>query len=87
MHVRDLEHWLKARPFEPFVMRLSSGDRVRVDHPDAAVPGTNAVLVIQKRKGRLSGFSHISLFHVVRIEPANGLTNGRARRRKRTTRD
>ena len=80
MHVRDLEHWLKAKPFEPFVMRVSNGDAVRVDHPDAAVPGTNAVLVIEKRNGRLRGFSHISLFHVVRIEPAARSSNGRPRR-------
>ncbi len=80
MHVRDLEQWLKAKPFEPFVMRLSSGEKIRVDHPDAAVPGTNAVLVIRKRGGRLAGFSHVSLFHVVRIEPANGATNGRSRK-------
>jgi hypothetical protein len=84
MHVRDLEQWLKAKPFEPFVMRLSSGESVRVDHPDAAVPGTNAVLVIQKRRGRLEGFSHISLFHVVRIDPANG--NGRSGRSGRQRR-
>ena len=81
MHVRDLEHWLKAKPFEPFVMQLSSGETVRVDHPDAAVPGTNAVLVIDKRNGRLRGFSHVSLFHVVRIEPATGSPKGRSRRR------
>jgi len=82
MHVRDLEHWLKAKPFEPFVMRLSNGETVRVNHPDAAVPGTNAVLVIDKRDGRLRGFSHVSLFHVVRIEPANG--SPRRPPRKRT---
>lgn len=73
MHVRDLEHWLKAKPFEPFLMQLSNGEKVRVNHPDAAIPGTNAVLVIDKRNGRLRGFSHVSLFHVVRIEPANGI--------------
>lgn len=84
MHVRDLVQWLKARPFESFVMRLSSGEAVRVNHPDAAVPGTSAVLVIQKRRGRLVGFSHVSLFHVVRIDPA-GATNGRARAPRRRT--
>ena len=72
MDVTDLETWLKRRPFEPFTMHLSSGERVRVDHPDAAVPGTNAVLVVYKRRGRLSGFVHFSLLHVVKIEPANG---------------
>jgi len=81
MHVRDLEHWLKAKPFEPFVVRLSNGETVRVNHPDAAVPGTNAVLVIDKRDGRLRGFSHISLFHVVRIEPANGSARRPSRKR------
>jgi len=81
MHVRDLEVWLKAKPFEPFVMTLSSGETVRVDHPDAAVPGTNAVLVISKRRGRLAGFSHVSLFHVVRIDRADGSVNGGTRRR------
>jgi hypothetical protein len=80
MHVRDLEKWLKAKPFEPFVMRLTSGERIRVDHADAAVPGTNAALVIQKRNGRLAAFSHVSLFHVVRIDPVNG--NGAGRRRR-----
>lgn len=84
MHVRDLEHWLKAKPFEPFVMRLSSGETVHVNHPDAAVPGTNAVLVIQKQRGRLAGFSHVSLFHVVCIEPANGTRNGSGRRQRKS---
>ena len=81
MHVRDLEHWLKAKPFEPFSMRLSNGETVRVNHPDAAVPGKNAVLVIEKRNGRLHGFSHVSLFHVVRIEPANGAARKPPRKR------
>ena len=80
MHVRDLEHWLKAKPFEPFSMLLSNGDTVKVNHPDAAVPGTNAVLVIEKRNGRLQRFSHVSLFHVIRIEPANGAARKSPRR-------
>lgn len=80
MHVRDLEHWLKAKPFEPFSMLLSNGDTVKVNHPDAAVPGTNAVLVIEKRNGRLQRFSHVSLFHVIRIEPANGAARKSQRR-------
>jgi hypothetical protein len=63
-------------------MRLTTGERIRVDHPDAAVPGTNAVLVIDKRRGRLAGFSHVSLFHVVRIEPASGASDSRPRRRR-----
>jgi hypothetical protein len=86
MHVRDLEKWLKAKPFEPFVMRLTSGESVRVDHPDAAVPGTNAVLVIYKKSGRLAGFSHVSLFHIVRIDPAEMNGNGQrhARRKRRS---
>ena len=83
MHVRDLEQWLKAKPFEPFLMRLSTGDVIRVDHPDAAVPGTNAVLVISKRRGRLVGFSHVSLFHVVQIEPADGAASTRNRRTRK----
>jgi len=82
MHVRDLEQWLKKRPFEPFLMRLSNGDTVRVNHPDAAVPGTNAVVVMEKRRGRVHRFSYISLFHVVRIEPSSS-ANGRASRRTR----
>lgn len=85
MHVRDLEQWLHKRPFEPFVMHLTSGDRIRVDHPDAAVPGTNAVLVIHKRRGRLAGFNHISLYHVVTIEPAKAGRNGRHGKRGRGT--
>ena len=75
----EMAYRLKARPFEPFVMQLSSGETVRVDHPDAAVPGTDAVLVIDKRNGRLRGSSHESLFHVVRIEPALGSGDGRSR--------
>jgi hypothetical protein len=45
-------------------------------------PRAFAVLVIDKRDGRLRGFSHVSLFHVVRIEPANG--SARRPPRKRT---
>jgi len=62
-------------------MRLSNGEAVRVNHPDATVPGANAVLVIDKRDGRLRGFSHVSLFHVVRIEPANGSARRPSRKR------
>lgn len=83
MHVRDLDLRLKAKPFEPFVLHLSTGEAIRVDHPNAAVPGTNAVLVINKRKGRLAGLSHVSLFHVVRIEPASGAGHGHGRKRSR----
>lgn len=47
MHVRAPEYSLKAKPFEPFVIRLSSGESVRVDHPDAAIPGTNEALPLE----------------------------------------
>ncbi len=79
MYLRDLEHRLKRQPFEPFAMRLSSGERVVVPHPDAAVPGTNAVLIIYKRRGRLAGFVHLSRYHVVTIEPVNGRTRRRSK--------
>lgn len=80
MHLRDLEQWLKQRPFDPFVRHLSSGERIRVDRPDAAVPGTNSVLVLYKRRGRLTGFTHFSLYHVVKIEEADSSGKRRARR-------
>jgi len=53
-------------------MLLFRGDVLTVNHPDAAVPGRNAVLAIEKHNGRLRGFSHVSLFHVLRFELANG---------------
>jgi len=81
MHVGDLEQWLKRRPFEPFVMHPSSGERIRVDHPDAAVPGTNSVLVLYKRRGRLAGFAHFALASVVKIAGRRQDGRGRARQR------
>lgn len=79
MHASDLEYWLKRRPFEPFEMLLTSGERIPVRHPDAVWTGRNAVLVIYARNRRLQGFAHISLFHIVKIEPANGRTRRRSK--------
>lgn len=72
MHVKDIERWLDAKPFEPFALQLSSGERIVVRHPENCFVGKNSLHVVYATDRKIQGFSNVSLFHVVKIEPVNG---------------
>jgi len=72
MHTTDVERWLKARPFEPFALHLTTGDRIEVRHPETCFLLRNSLLVVYARGHRLDAWSNVSLFHIVKIEPVDG---------------
>lgn len=87
MFQKDIKRWLEARPFEPFAMLLTDGERVVVRHPETCFLGQNSVHVVYAKDREIQGFSNVSLYHIVKIEPANGQSgNGRTRRRPRNGR-
>ena len=72
MHTKDIEHWLDTRPFEPFVMHLTTGERVLLRHPENCYIGKNSVFVVYAKERKIEGFSNVSLFHVAKIERLDG---------------
>lgn len=80
MIVETLKEKLAQQPFEPFVIRSSSGQAYRVASPELVVMMRTKVFVAQPRSDRAATVSYL---HIAVIEePGNG--NGhRARRRKR----
>jgi hypothetical protein len=84
MFLKDVQHWLNAQPFEPFVMHLTSGERIVVRHPENCYFGKNSIFVVHARNRELQGFANVSLYHIAKIEPTNGAAaNGRSRRRRK----
>ncbi|MFO0838079.1 MAG: hypothetical protein U1D55_06085 [Phycisphaerae bacterium] len=85
MHATDVQRWLAKRPFEPFSMLLTSGERIDVRHPDAVFPGRTSCHVVYVREGRYVDFADVSLIHIVKLEPLNGQKH-RVRRHPRRKR-
>ncbi len=72
------------RPFEPFRICLTDGQRYDVRHPDLCLIDRSTVYVgvpDPRRPGVAMDTHHVSLVHVVRFEPLNGKRR-RAPRRK-----
>jgi hypothetical protein len=81
MTVQDFRDLLALRPFEPFRVVMSSGERYDVRHPEMAWL-THSTLYVGT--GRIEGgvpeeARMCSLLHVATIEP---LTNGKHRKRR-----
>ena len=75
---------MDTRPFGPFAMHLSSGERIIVRHPENCYVGKNSVFVVYAKDRHLQGFSNVSLYHITKIEPANGAAaNGKPKRRRK----
>jgi hypothetical protein len=56
-----------------------------VRHPENCYVGKNSVFVVYAKNRDLQGFSNISMYHIVKIEPANGATTtGRASKRRKS---
>ena len=60
--VREL---LKHRPFEPFLIRLSSGEEHIVRHPELAILTKSKIVIAYPESDR---FVITSLLHIVAIE-------------------
>jgi len=64
---------LDRRPFEPFRLHITGGDRVEIRHPELAFLTRYSVVVGHgAREGVADYVLEYSLIHIVKIEPVNG---------------
>ena len=83
MRPQDILELLQARPFEPFELQISTGERFSVQHPENLLVGRSKCYLPVFEDGIVERMVHISLIHIVKIE----LTNGRkpdSRHRKKS---
>ena len=71
MTVQDYRDLLRAQPFIPFRLILSSGDRIEVRHPEMATLIRNKIIIaVPDEDGELPEMeTKIALFHIVGFEP------------------
>jgi len=71
MTVETFRQLLTARPFKPFRLVMSSGERYEVRHPEMAFLTRSDILVgiDDTRDGVPADFKICSLLHVTSIEP------------------
>ena len=71
MALQDFQRLLKARPFEPFRVIMSSGERYEVRHPEMAfLTRTKLVLGLgPDRNGVAEDWTMCSLLHITAVEP------------------
>ncbi|MEM7811220.1 MAG: hypothetical protein AAF532_07070 [Planctomycetota bacterium] len=68
----ELVKLMRAEPFEPFEVAMSSGETFVVRHPELAAAGSNRLLVIDPDRGRefslrylhMAGVAAASLFDI-----------------------
>lgn len=74
MTVQTFRDLLRAQPFEPFRLVMSSGQTYEVRHPEMAWLTRTDILVglDETRDGLPTRFKICSLLHVTTIEPLNG---------------
>lgn len=75
MTTDGLAKFHEARPFKPFVLRLTDGRSVPVDHPELLARSPSGRTVIVYTAG--DWFEQVDLLHVVSINPANGTRKSR----------
>lgn len=75
MTVQTFRDLLNARPFRPFRLVMSSGEKYEVRHPEMAMLTRSDLLVgVDVEDGVPAEFKICSLLHVTTIEPINGRT-------------
>ncbi len=84
MTVQTFRELLAQRPFKPFRLVISSGEKYDVRHPEMAWLTRSDILVgvDETDDGVPAEFKICSLLHVTSIEPLSGRGNGSRRRRK-----
>ncbi len=81
MRAEELTELLRARPFVPLRIHLTDGQTYDIRHPDL-------VLVLRQRvdiglqpdpaTGVLERVAHVSLLHIVRVEPLSSTSTANA---------
>lgn len=70
MTVQDFRELLTQRPFKPFRLVMSSGQKYDVRHPEMAFLTRTSILVgVDESDGLPGGFKICSLLHVTAVEP------------------
>jgi hypothetical protein len=66
-----IQEWTRRQPFEPFVLRLSNGISHEIRHPDMVIPTRTKlhIGVLDPQNAEIERVVHVSLLHVVQIEP------------------
>lgn len=65
MNADAIREFLRREPFEPFVIRLSSGENHEVWHPECLIVGANRAVVYEPKDDR---FVFCSLLHINAVE-------------------
>lgn len=80
MTIEQMRHHHRAQPFQPFILHIADGGRVRIDHPEfLAFSPTGRTIMVGFPDGTIRA---IDLLMVTQIEVPP--TNGRHRRRRAT---
>lgn len=64
MNAENIREWLQRRPFEPFVVRLSSGVTHEVRHPENAILTKSKLVIVYPESDRVAicALLHIASF-------------------------
>jgi len=85
----DIREYLRRQPFEPFKVRMSSGETYEVPHPDMCmVIGRNKIHVgipYPREKGAVMQVAECAILHVTAIEPLDGERPKTPKRRRKRT--
>lgn len=80
MRPEEIKKFLERRPFVPFRLLLTSGERVEVRHPETVLVARSHIAVaLRPRNGIAEYVVWYSLIHIVKVSPLS-----RTRRRPRT---
>jgi len=83
MHTRNIENALKKRPFEPFAVVMSSGDKYPVRHPENAILMKEGMFLAYHEEtdsGLPDSWTICSYLHVSALEPIVRKPNRRSGR-------
>lgn len=73
MFAEELRKVIDFRPFEPFRLHLSTGEKVDIRHPELAMLTRAWIIVgVGGRGGIAESTERYNLVHVVRIQILNG---------------
>jgi hypothetical protein len=65
MNAEAIRQFILRRPFEPFVIRMSSGETHEVHHPECIALGKTRLVVSYPDEDKMV---HCSLLHVTSVE-------------------
>lgn len=70
MRKEELDEWAKARPFEPFEVRLVDGHRFRFRSPEQFIVSRSAIMTLDEKGDAM--FVSLEMIATVRALKRNG---------------